>query len=58
MSQPVTEHTLMPIELTLSEWQSVMTVLNEGTHRVVAPLITKIGQQFQQFVNANNPPAS
>jgi hypothetical protein len=41
------------------EWQSVIGVLDErGIHRVVAPLITKIGQQVQRFAQANNPQAS
>lgn len=54
MTGQLTEQSLVPVELTFAQWQAVINVLADGSHRVVAPLITQIGQQVQQFTASYN----
>ena len=49
---PITEQTVVPVELTIAQWQQMLNVLADGPHRVVAPLITVIGNTIQGYVAA------
>ena len=59
---PLTEHSPIPVELTIGEWNAVLNQLMDGPHRAVAPLITKIGNAVKQYADAYNaqlaPPAT
>jgi hypothetical protein len=51
---PLNEHSPIPVELTIAEWNAVLGVLMDGQHRIVAPLITKIGNAVKQYADAYN----
>ena len=48
--QPTDELTL---KLTVAEWNQVIAQLNEGVHKIVAPLIQKISIQAAQHEKAS-----
>lgn len=51
---PLTDTSLIPVELTIAEWNGVIGVLMDGQHRVVAPLITKIGNGVKAYADNYN----
>ena len=50
MTGPLTEQSVVPVELSIGQWQQVLHVLADGQHRIVGPLITQIGQQLQHTI--------
>jgi len=47
MQEPIDAATPISVTLTALEWNQVLSVVQEGPYRVVAPLIGKISEQAQ-----------